>query len=318
VPLFLDALEPEGVSVAAIEEPAGGGADAEAWRIEILHDEQPDGTRLAARLAAIAERAGLPQVDLTQTVLPGEDWLARTAEQFPPQHIGRFWIHGSHLRESAPAGSVPILIDAGRAFGSGEHATTRGCLLVLDRLRGGRRLRRVLDLGCGSAILGIAAAKRGAARVIAADNDPTAVATASENAALNGVERRVTCTLSEGFASPAVRRGAPYDLILANILADPLARMARTVARHLAPHGLVVLSGLLEQQAGAVLAAYRAQHLRAVAHIDEAPWSTLVLARVADRRGRLRMWPSVQDHHPLRPVTLRCSARQILLAQGDR
>jgi ribosomal protein L11 methyltransferase len=289
VPFFLEALEPDGLSVAAFEEAEGDGVEAKSWLIELLHEEEPDRTRFAATLAAIAERIGLPQVDLTQTVLPGEDWLARTAEQFPPQQVGRFWIHGSHVRERPPSRSVPILIDAGRAFGSGEHATTRACLLVLDRLRGGSRLRRVLDLGCGSGILAIAAAKRGAARVVALDNDPTAVATAAENAALNGVARRISCVLSEAFADPAVRRAAPYDLILANVLADPLARIAGPVARHLASGGLVVLSGLLRQQSPAVLASYRAHRLRQVARIDEGPWRTLVLeSRRTPRRRPLR------------------------------
>jgi ribosomal protein L11 methyltransferase len=277
VPFFLDALEPAGLSIAAFEEPPEDGVGGESWRIEILHEKEPDRAALAARLAAIAERAGLPRVDFTKAILPGEDWLARTAQQFPPQQVGRFWIRGSHVHQLLPAGSTPILIDAGLAFGSGEHATTRACLLVLDRLRG-RHLRRVLDLGCGSGILAIAAAKRGARRIMAVDNDPTAVATAAENAALNGVAPRVTCVLSEGFANPAARRAGPYDLILANILADPLARMARTIARQLAPGGLVVLSGLLRQQSHAVLAACRAQRLRPVARIDEAPWRTLVLA----------------------------------------
>lgn len=287
VPLFLDALEAHGLSVAAFEEAIGEVGEAPLWRIELLHAGEPDQPALAAKLAALAEHAGLPRIDLRLAPLPSEDWLAHTAQQFPPQRIGRFWVHGSHIDEPAPEGSVGLLIDAGLAFGSGEHATTRGCLLALDRLGAPRRPRRVLDLGCGSGILAIAAAKLRPARVLAADNDPAAVAAAADNAARNGVAGRVSCVQSEGFANPALRRHGPYDLILANILADPLARMARSVARHLAPAGLAVLSGLLQEQAKAVLIAYRGHRLRVVARIDEPPWTTLVLGAAGRRAGQV-------------------------------
>ena len=161
VELFLAELEDVALSVAAFEEP----------RIELMHRGEPDKEQLAACLVPLAERAGLERIDLTVAPLATTNWLARVAASFTPQRIGRFWVHGSHIREAAPAGAAPIRLDAGLAFGSGEHASTRGCLLALDELARRRRFGRVLDMGCGSGILAIAAAKCWPARVVAVDND---------------------------------------------------------------------------------------------------------------------------------------------------
>jgi ribosomal protein L11 methyltransferase len=279
VDLFLDALETDAISVAAFEEPAADGADGALWRVELLHQAEPDREALAARIAPLAERSGLRQVDLTVAPVAATDWLARTAESFPAQPIGRFWVHGSHITAPPPAVAVPIELDAGLAFGSGEHATTQGCLLELDRLAGRRRFRRVLDLGCGSGILAIAAAKLGAARVIAADNDPLAVAVARENATRNRVGHRIRCLTSAGYRNPLLRTFGPYDLILANILADPLCALARECARHLAPGGIAVLSGLLDRQAARVIAPHRQARLRLRHEITIGIWTTLVMSK---------------------------------------
>jgi ribosomal protein L11 methyltransferase len=278
VEAFLAALDDE-LSVSAFEDPG----QPDRWAIELIHRGEPDRQALRRRLAALAApwRTG---IDLTVGPIPSTNWLHRTAENFPPQRIGRFWVHGSHVPEAPPAGSVAIRLDAGQAFGSGEHDSTRGCLLALDRLARRRRLRRVLDLGCGAGILAIAAAKCWPARVIAADNDPIAVAVARDNALRNGVAARVRCLPSEGYASAALRRAGPFDLILANILADPLIDMARDTARNLAPGGVAVLSGLLDRQADRVLAAYRPCRLRLRERIDQGLWATLVLGRGRTRR----------------------------------
>jgi ribosomal protein L11 methyltransferase len=273
VQAFLDTLDDE-LSVSAFED----AKRPDHWTVALIHRGKPDLAALLARLAPIAARWQValdPEID----PIPSTDWLYRTAESFPPQRIGRFWIHGSHVSEPPPAGTVAIRLDAGQAFGSGEHESTRGCLLALDRLARRRRLRRVLDLGCGAGILAIAAAKCWPARVLAADNDPIAVAVAAENAANNGVAARVRCLLSDGYVSPALRRAGPFDLILANILADPLIDMARDTARNLAAGGVAVLSGLLERQADRVLAAHRPFRLRRRERIGEGPWVTLMLRR---------------------------------------
>jgi ribosomal protein L11 methyltransferase len=280
VPLFLDALEQDATSVAAFEDGADGRRDGNdpPWRVELMHQAEPDHAALAARLAPLAAQAGIERIDLTIAPLAATDWLARTRESFPPHPIGRFWIHGSHVIEPAPAGRLPIELDAGLAFGSGEHATTQGCLLALDRLARPRRLRRVLDLGCGSGILAIAAAKRGATRVVAADNDPVAVAVAVENAVRNRVGHRIRGLLSDGYRNPLLRAYGPYDLILANILADPLCALARATARHLAPGGTAVLSGLLDRQAKRVVEAHRRHGLRLRHELPIGIWTTLVMA----------------------------------------
>ncbi len=276
VELFLAELEDAALSVSAFEEPGQGRGDG--WWVELIHCGEPDKQALAGRLAPLAERSGLGRIDLTIAPLATANWLARVAASFTPHRIGRFWVHGSHVREAPPAGAVPIRLDAGLAFGSGEHASTRGCLLALDELARRRRFGRVLDMGCGSGILAIAAAKCWPARVLAVDNDPQAVAVARDNARDNGVAERVRARRSDGYRSSAVRAGGPYDLILANILADPLCAMARHLARHLAPGASAILSGLLDLQAAAVIDAHRAAGLRLRRRIELETWSTLVLA----------------------------------------
>lgn len=279
VALFLDALEDEALSVAAFEEPEPDGADGPRWRIELIHRGEPDQRALAARLAPLAERAGIGRIDLTISPIPTTDWLTHTAQSFPPQRIGRFWVHGSHVRRAPPKDAVPIRIDAGLAFGSGEHATTRGCLLALDRLARARRFRRVLDLGCGSGILAIAAARSWPARVLAVDNDPDAIAVARANVADNRVTRQVRFARSDGYASSTVRTAAPFDLILANILADPLCAMAHDLARSLTPGGAAIVSGLFDRQAPRVIDAHRAVRLRLRDRLDLGLWTTLILVK---------------------------------------
>jgi ribosomal protein L11 methyltransferase len=277
VELFLADLEDAALSVSAFEEPRRAG-DGALWRVELIHRGEPDKQELAGRLAPLAERSGIERIDLTIAPLATTNWLARVAASFTPQRIGRFWVHGSHVREAPPAGTVPILLDAGVAFGSGEHASTRGCLLALDDLARRRSFGRVLDMGCGSGILAIAAAKCWPARALAIDNDPQAVAVARENARHNRVGGRVRARLGEGYRSPAVRAAGPYDLVLANILADPLCDMARDLARHLAPGGSAVLSGLFDVQAARVIDAHRAAGLRLRQRIQLEIWTTLVLS----------------------------------------
>jgi ribosomal protein L11 methyltransferase len=270
VEVFLAALEDQ-LSVSAFENPE----QPDLWAIELLHRGEPDRQALVSRLTALATPWRL-DLELSIRPIPSTDWLDRTAQNFPPQRIGRFWIHGSHVTEPPPSDAVPIRLDAGLAFGSGEHDSTRGCLVALDRLARRRRLKRVLDLGCGAGILAIAAARCWPAQVIAADNDPVAVAVARANAAANRVPR-VRCMISDGYGSAALRAVGPFDLILANILADPLCDMARGTARNLAPGGVAVLSGLLDRQADRVLAAHRPWGLRLREQIGDGPWVTLVL-----------------------------------------
>ncbi len=266
---FAAAVEDGASAVATFETQPGG-----PWQVSAIVPGRPDRAAIEARLAVMAAALGAAAPAVAIEPIAETDWLAATRTALPPLRIGRFFVHGAHL---APRGPVDIEIDAGLAFGSGAHESTRGCLIAIDRLARRMTPRHVLDLGCGSGILAIAAAKVWRARVIAADVDPRAVATARENADHNRVGDRIATVFSDGFRNPALARGAPYDLIVANILAGPLIALAPAVVRHLAPGGRVVLSGLIARQERAVLAAYRARGLRLACRIALGNWRTLVL-----------------------------------------
>ena len=233
------------------------------------------------RRCAPRRRLGLAQPEISGEAVPREDWAAQDARAFPLVFAGRFVVHGDHLRP--PPGRTALRINAGGAFGSGMHGSTRGCLLALDRLANERRVRRALDLGAGSGVLAVAIAKcwcggaMGQAQILAADIDPAALAASEEAAEANAVSGALRCCLSDGFAAREVREGAPYDLICANILAQPLSRMAPDLARHLAPEGAAILSGLLISQEQEIIASYRRAGLRLADRIRLGDWATLLL-----------------------------------------
>jgi ribosomal protein L11 methyltransferase len=279
-PEAVGALEERALSVSlfAIEDEAS--TEPVAWRIDLFFGEEPDPAVLRAELAAALPG---PPTELEVTSVPAQDWLAASAMQQEPVQVGRFFIHGPKDRDRLPAGALPIEVEAGLAFGSGEHATTQACLEAIDRLARVHRFRRVLDLGCGSGILAMGAARCWPARLVAADYDPVAVRVARENIALNGLAGRITTVVSDGMRHSLIRRRAPYDLVLANILADPLIELAPAITRRVAPGGFVVLSGLLDRQALSVEQAYAAAGLRLAATIARTPWMGLVFRR--PRRG---------------------------------
>ena len=244
----------------------------------------PDRAQLGARLALLAAARGITEPAVTVEKVPPCDWLAATYHAFPPLHIGRYFIHGSHYRGPAPQGMIGLQIDAATAFGSGEHPSTAGCLLALDRLARRLRPRRALDMGCGSGILALAMAKRWRVPVCAADSDPEAVRVTAGNIRSNGVERLVRTAVSNGFRAPAVHAGAPYDVITANILARPLAYMAKDMALHLAGGGFAVLSGLMAHQEPQARTAYRAQGMAVAGRVPIRNWTTLILRKDAPPR----------------------------------
>jgi ribosomal protein L11 methyltransferase len=251
------------------------------WEVEALFAGRPDRRAIRVVLAGFGEPAFAP--------LAPRDWVAESRRALPPIAAGRFYLRGTHVDGPTPRGKIALLIDAGAAFGTGRHETTRGCLLALDRMaRAGKRFRAILDLGCGSGILAMAAASLWPGEALAADNDPDAVRVARENVAINGLVDRVTVVRSQGYAAAAIRRGAPFDLILANILARPLSRMAGALARHLAPGGRAVLSGLLAVQAEEVLAAHRRHGLALDFHLTLGDWSVLVLRQPRPPRRSMR------------------------------
>ena len=261
-------LEELGVAHTLFEVSDG----ASEWRVAVYAEPDADGA--AARVLSDAA----PLVAFERAELADEDWVTRSLTALAPVRAGGFVVHGSHDRGVARTGETAVEIDAARAFGTGHHGTTAGCLVALDRLLRRGTPRRVLDLGTGSGVLAIAVARRARVPVLATDIDPVAVAIARDNARLNGVGSLVRATVARGLAHRSIRAGAPYDLIVANILAGPLRAMAPAIARHLAPGGRVVLSGLLEHQRAGVVAACRAQGLRLEATLLRERWATLTLA----------------------------------------
>ncbi len=247
------------------------------WQIEGVRDVPEDDTPLRNALALAAAATGVnPAVIRRPTEADG--WLARTSDAFPDQFVGqRFLVRGSHSDTVVP-GRYTLTLDAGLAFGSGEHESTRGCLRALE-MAAKRRPRRVLDLGTGSGILAMAAATMLHRSVLATDIEPWSVRVARENAAQNGVARAIRVELADGWNSKAIARKAPFDLVFANILARPLCRMAGDLAAHVAPGGTAILAGLLIVQARTVLAAHHRQGLRLERMLTEGQWATLMLRR---------------------------------------
>ena len=250
------------------------------WQVEAIRAAGVGDPALAAALG-LAEAVTGVACAVTRTPTEAEGWLQRTADSFPEQWVGRrFAVRGTHVRGPAPAGRIVVVLDAGLAFGSGEHGSTRGCLRALEVVAR-RRPRRLLDMGTGSGILAIAAAKLLRRRVLAVDNDPWSIRVAARNAADNGVGRLVRARRGDGWSMKAARSGAPYDLVFANILARPLCTMARGLALHLAPGGTAILAGLLDTQAEAVLSAHRRSGLHLAGRWREGPWTTLAVRRGA-------------------------------------
>jgi ribosomal protein L11 methyltransferase len=260
-------------AVSAFELAPDGG-----WRVEGFATAAPPLALLEAMLAiAWTRRIDAPPTLHSERV-PPRDWLAQSEASFPPMMIGRYFVHGSHHQGALPAGRIGLRIDAATAFGTGEHATTRGCLLALDTLARRGRRHHVLDMGTGTGILAIAAAKTWRRPVEARDIDHEAVRVAGVNAARNGVGALVIARRADGYLTRGVI-GRRFDLIFANILARPLMRMAPRLTRALAPGGIAVLSGLLARQERAVLAAHRAQRLVLRRRIAHEGWHTLVMAK---------------------------------------
>jgi ribosomal protein L11 methyltransferase len=248
------------------------------WRVEGVKQIGANEPALTAALALAAAVSGV-SAPVRRTPTPAEGWLARTYAAFPEQLIGRrFAVRGTHLHGAAIPGRVTLTLDAGLAFGSGEHGSTRGCLRALERVAY-RRPCRILDMGTGSGILAMAAARLLHRHVLASDIEPWSVRVAQQNAALNRLGRLVRLRLADGWRDPEVRRGGPYDLVFANILARPLCLMARSLAVHLAPGGTAILSGLLHAQARGIVSAHRGCGLTLEATIQEGPWTTLILRR---------------------------------------
>ena len=271
------ALESYCVAVSAFELQPGGD-----WIIEAIAVTPPDPDALAASLAEVESVIGvkipLPQIE----ALPDIDWLAENRKSFVPIRTKRFFIRPSHSEEAPPAGAIVLTIDAATAFGTGSHETTRGCLLMLESLaKKYRHVRRSLDMGCGTGILGFAAAHLWPhhARVLGVDLDPESVRVANNNAKINHLAPLFQAVAGQGYRAPSVGTGAPYDLIIANILAPPLVAMAESLTQVLAKNGIAVLSGFLFHQERQVLSRHEVFGLRRVARLRLGDWMIVALRR---------------------------------------
>jgi ribosomal protein L11 methyltransferase len=269
VDLLTESFVEDQAAFAAFERPDG------IWDVTVHFADAPD-------QAAIRELVGLAANDevarsITFDTVEAKDWVKATLEDLVPVPAGRFTVHGQHDRARVPPNKLAIEIEAALAFGTGHHGTTRGCLLLLDHVLKAYYPRRVLDLGTGTGVLAIAAAKAMRRAVLASDIDAASVRVARDNARLNQTGDRVQVIRATGFSAPQFARHAPFDLVLANILANPLRQLAGPMTRHLEPSALVILSGLLTPQAAGVIAAYRARGLVPLRHLKIDEWSSLLL-----------------------------------------
>ncbi len=266
-----DAL-PDAETLAADMTEASDGL----WTVIAYFETAPD----PAGLKRIARSALGREVKPTITDLPDEDWVTKSLRALAPVRAGRYLVHGAHDRGTRQANDLAIEIEANQAFGTGHHGTTAGCLAAFSDLAKRRTFRKALDLGTGSGVLAIAIAKTWRIPVVATDIDPVALTIAAENMHLNGVARYVRTAVADGLGHPLIRQSAPYDLVVANILAGPLAKLAGSIASAMSVGGIAVLSGLLPTQQRWIAAAYRARGLIVRRAAIRDGWLVLVLERV--------------------------------------
>lgn len=266
-----DLLEPAPDALTIFENGPG------LWRLEAYFSDGAEGRDLGTEVASVVE-GDLPAFK-TEGV-PDLNWVALSQAALPPVIAGRFTVHGSHDLGRIPHGPNGILIDAGEAFGTAHHATTLGCLLAIDRLTRAEDFKSILDLGCGSGVLAIALAKAlPSAEIIATDMDAQSVRVAAGNMRINGVGNRIATAVAAGTDHPWLRHTPPFDLVVANILAGPLIRLAPALARSVRRNGTLLLSGILIPQTPQVLAAYRTSGFHLERHDRITGWSTLTLRR---------------------------------------
>lgn len=268
----MERLEPTPTGVGVFEVEDGSGL----WEVGGYFTESPDIAALALLSVAFGAR------EFTVSELPETDWVAHVRRELAPVEAGRFFVYGSHDADKVPDGRIPLLIEAAMAFGTGHHGTTLGCLRALDRLiEGGFVGQKVADIGCGTAVLAMAAARVWDGEIIASDIDQVAVDVAEANLRANDMAGRVRCVEAAGFAHPELAALAPYDLIFANILKGPLVALAPDLAAHLRPEGYAILSGILNEQAADVIEVYARSGVNLVQSEEIGDWTTLLLQKKA-------------------------------------
>ena len=283
VDIVVESFDPAETAAAAFEVPGAAPAwsgtpnSGVNWTLEIFFGRPPDENNVRALLALATDEATAARASFAD--VPKQDWVAASLEGLEAVREGRFVIHGAHGRGAVRPGDIGIEIEAALAFGTGHHGTTRGCLAAINAVAKRRRPARILDVGTGTGVLAIAAARRFRRRVVAGDIDATAVAAAAENAGKNGARGFVRPVRAVGLGHPALRAGGPYDLVFANILARPLRALAPSIRAHVAPGGKVILSGLLAPDVPGVVSAYCGQGLVLVRRSFIEGWATLLFRR---------------------------------------
>lgn len=274
--IIVETFDPAETAASAFEE-AGGAS----WAVEVFFADEPNEAQIRALLAAVTDQETAAKAQFFE--IAKQDWVQNALAGLAPVRAGRFLVHGSHDRDKVRPNDIGVEIEAALAFGTGHHGTTLGCLLALERVARRRRPRRILDIGAGTGILAIAAARAFRRNVDCGDIDPVAVETARANAVANRVGPYVRPVVATGVRRENFRRG-DYDLILANILAKPLRLLAPSVAAVAAPDAELVLSGLLARDVAGVLSAYAAQGFALSERRDIDGWATLLLRRGGEAR----------------------------------
>ena len=266
----LESLDPApvGIGVFEIEDKSN------TWEVGGYYTKKPNEIELTLLSFAYGAKP------FTFSDVPDQDWVSHVQRNLPPVEAGRFFLFGNHDAHKVPESSIGLLIEASMAFGTGQHGTTKGCLLVLnDLITEGVSPKKIIDIGCGTAVLAMAAAKIWDETIIASDIDPTAVAVAKINLISNKLEQKVSCIQSKGFSHPSISEEGPYDLIFANILKGPLIDMVPEFSEHCAFGGTIILSGLLNEQYDEVLRAYIRAGFKLIQKKSLGEWMTLRMQR---------------------------------------
>ena len=266
--------EPTGVGVFEVEDDSG------LWEVGAYFMESPD----AGALAVLSALYDAKPFNISE--IPEQDWVSKVQRELAPVSAGRFFVYGSHDADNVPDDRIPLLIDAAMAFGTGHHGTTKGCLESFDALlSAGFQGEKILDVGCGTAVLAMAAAKVLPQTVLASDIDPVAVEVAQANVVGNDLEDRVQCMVAAGFGAPELKDNGPYDLVFANILKAPLIGLAPDMGAHVVEGGYAILSGILNEQAEDVVAVYQQNGFNVIEKRVIVDWTTLTLSKKAPVSG---------------------------------
>lgn len=261
--------EPTGVGVFEVKEAS------DIWEVDVYFTAKPNDVGLTVLATAYGAKP------FVISELPETDWVAHVCCELAPVHAGRFFVYGCHDDDKIPHGVIPLLIEAAMAFGTGHHGSTQGCLIALDRLeKTGFHAKNCIDIGCGTAVLAIAAAHLWPEKLLASDVDKVATDTAIANIISNGLEGRIDVVTCAGFNHQDLHSQAPYDLVFANILKAPLILLASDMAKFIGNGGYVILSGLLNEQADDVIEAYVKKGFKLINHLKITEWSTLTLQKI--------------------------------------